>query len=193
MSNKIILDLCGGTGSWSKPYKENGYDVKIITYPEYDVNNYIPPANVYGILAAPPCTDFSVACNRHWNQKDNDGRTEKSLQIVKSCLRIIEQANPKFWALENPVGRLPQYIGKYKEIYNIAHFGSDYQKKLCLWGTYTPFMRIFSENYQALTFDKSDHLFQKLPVGYKADHNNRAAKRSITFFGFALAFFEANR
>lgn len=24
-SGKIILDLCGGTGSWSKPYKEAGY------------------------------------------------------------------------------------------------------------------------------------------------------------------------
>lgn len=26
----IILDLCGGTGSWSKPYAEAGYDVRII-------------------------------------------------------------------------------------------------------------------------------------------------------------------
>lgn len=24
-NNKIILDLCGGTGSWSKPYKDAGY------------------------------------------------------------------------------------------------------------------------------------------------------------------------
>jgi ubiquinone/menaquinone biosynthesis C-methylase UbiE len=28
--NKIILDLCGGTGSWSKPYSDNGYDVRIV-------------------------------------------------------------------------------------------------------------------------------------------------------------------
>ena len=34
---KIILDLCGGTGSWSKPYKEAGYDVRVINIPEYDV------------------------------------------------------------------------------------------------------------------------------------------------------------
>ncbi len=33
--DKIILDLCGGTGSWSKPYKEAGYDVRLITLPEY--------------------------------------------------------------------------------------------------------------------------------------------------------------
>ncbi len=28
---KIILDLCGGTGSWAKPYKDAGYDVMTIT------------------------------------------------------------------------------------------------------------------------------------------------------------------
>lgn len=32
--NKIILDLCGGTGSWSRPYKEAGYDVRLITLPD---------------------------------------------------------------------------------------------------------------------------------------------------------------
>ena len=47
---KIILDLCGGTGSWSKPYKEAGYDVRLITLPNEDVRLYIPPDNVYGIL-----------------------------------------------------------------------------------------------------------------------------------------------
>lgn len=35
--SKIILDLCGGTGSWSAPYRENGYDVRVITLPEYDL------------------------------------------------------------------------------------------------------------------------------------------------------------
>lgn len=53
-SDKIILDLCGGTGSWSRYYKAAGYDVRVITLPEYDVLTYVPPGNVYGILAAPP-------------------------------------------------------------------------------------------------------------------------------------------
>ncbi len=67
MPGKIILDLCGGTGAWSKPYKEavdthgeNIYDVRLVTLPEHDVRTYIPPDNVYGILAAPPCTMFSI-------------------------------------------------------------------------------------------------------------------------------------
>ena len=60
-SDKIILDLCGGTGAWSRPYEKAGYDVRNITLPEYDVLTYKPPENVYGILAAPPCEEFSIA------------------------------------------------------------------------------------------------------------------------------------
>ena len=40
--DKIILDICGGTGAWSKPYKEAGYDVRVITLPEFDVRLYTP-------------------------------------------------------------------------------------------------------------------------------------------------------
>lgn len=53
-TGKIILDLCGGTGSWSRPWALNGYDVRIITLPDHDVRTYEPPDGVYGILAAPP-------------------------------------------------------------------------------------------------------------------------------------------
>lgn len=56
--NKIILDLCGGSGSWSRYYKEAGYDVRVITLPEYDVTTYEPPENVWGILAAPLVRNF---------------------------------------------------------------------------------------------------------------------------------------
>jgi hypothetical protein len=59
---KIILDLCGGTGSWSKPYRDAGYDVRLITLPDNDVMTYkLPDEPIYGILAAPPCTMFSDA------------------------------------------------------------------------------------------------------------------------------------
>lgn len=54
-NEKIILDLCGGTGSWAKPYKDAGYDVRTITMPEKDVRMFeYPNEKIYGILAAPP-------------------------------------------------------------------------------------------------------------------------------------------
>ncbi len=39
-SKKIILDLCGGTGAWSKPYADAGYDVRVITLPDYDITTF---------------------------------------------------------------------------------------------------------------------------------------------------------
>ena len=42
-SEKIILDLCGGTGAWSRPYKEAGYNVRLVTLPDNDVRTYEPP------------------------------------------------------------------------------------------------------------------------------------------------------
>lgn len=43
----IILDLCGGSGSWSRPFAMAGYDVRLITLPTHDVLNYSPPDNVF--------------------------------------------------------------------------------------------------------------------------------------------------
>ena len=67
VKDKIILDLCGGTGAWSKPYVDDGYDVRLITLPEHDVRTWdgYLDLDVYGVLAAPPCTVFSYARNRY--------------------------------------------------------------------------------------------------------------------------------
>ena len=45
IEKKIILDLCGGTGAWSKPYKDAGYDVVLITLPRYDVTQAVFDTN----------------------------------------------------------------------------------------------------------------------------------------------------
>ena len=105
---KIILDLCGGSGSWSRPYVEGGYDVRNITLPDYDVLTYDPPQKVHGILAAPPCTEFSVLnCKAETRAR----KPEEGLKVVMACLRIIEKCRPEWWAMENPVGHLREYMG----------------------------------------------------------------------------------
>ena len=108
MDKKIILDLCGGSGSWAWPYLHAGYDVRLVTLPDQDVRTYQPPANVYGILAAPPCTMFASSGAR-WHRTDEEMR--EALEVVNACLRIVKQCQPRFWALENPVGTLRRYIG----------------------------------------------------------------------------------
>lgn len=94
-SKKIILDLCGGTGSWSKPYKDAGYDVRLITLPLFDVRRWheypeimepITAGEVYGILAAPPCTRFSKA---NWRQSRKDRDFKEGMECVEACMAII--------------------------------------------------------------------------------------------------------
>ena len=139
---KIILDLAGGTGAWSDPYRRAGYDVRLITLPDNDVCDYEPPDNVYGILAAPPCTEFSFAKSNSKYPRD----MRKGMETVQSCLRIIWQCqydlptplakktNLVFWALENSFGLLRRFLGHAVLVFNPFDFGDPHQKKTCLWG-----------------------------------------------------------
>jgi hypothetical protein len=186
MEIKIILDLCGGTGSWSKPYRDAGYDVRVITWPEHDVRTYEPPENVYGILAAPPCTDFSVSGAQYWDQKDKDGRTIDSMSILMACLMIIAKTQPKFWALENPVGRLPRWVGKYRITFNPCDYGDPYTKRTCLWGRFN-----LPEKNPVDPVKVCGQGSWLMKLGGKSDKTKEL--RSTTPQGFAKAFFEANR
>ena len=183
---KIILDLCGGTGSWSKPYKNAGYDVRVITLPKHDVKTYTPPKNVYGILAAPPCTHFSGSGAQYWKVKDKDGRTLEDTKILTACLMIIARCQPKFWAIENPVGRIKDFIGKPDAYFHPYEFGDPYTKKTCLWGKFNPPEKSPVEPIKTTT---QGSWLQKL--GGKSEKTK--ILRSITPQGFAKAFFQANQ
>jgi len=179
---KIILDLCGGTGAWSKPYREHSdeYDVRIITAPEYDVRLMKYPGFVYGILAAPPCTHLASSGARWWKDKGEKILLE-ALSIVDACLRFVVVCKPHFWALENPVGRLVHYLGKPKMYFHPHHYGDPYTKKTALWGDFNFPVHKFVEPVEGSKI-------HRIPPS-----EDRPVIRSITPQGFARAFFEANR
>lgn len=220
-SSKIILDLCGGTGSWSKPYKEAGYDVRIITLPEYDIHmtkkiphpvgrllQFLGPElnllnvwakDVYGILAAPPpCTEFSLA-------KGNRPRNlEAAMETVRVCLEIIWYCrfteNLKFWAMENPVGLLRQFLGKPAYTFEQWQFKDDGIKPTDLWGYFrepTPTVQERPEHLVLKYKDQHSHgrrmAVPKCPEEYRHMNLTRAEIRAITPVGFARAFFKANQ
>lgn len=181
-NNKIILDLCGGTGAWSKPYAAAGYDVRNITLPGHDVQDFQPPANVYGILAAPPCQEFSLA-------KGNQPRDfESAMEIIKSCMNIVWKCRLsrqlQFWCMENPRGFLRQFIGKPPLTVCYWWFGDQLGKPTDLWGYYNFPKRIYSEPPGLLEG------WQKIK---SVKNMSRKTIRAITPPCFAKAFFEANR
>ncbi len=141
---KIILDLCGGTGSWSKPYKKAGYDVRLITLPDYDVRTYEPPEKVYGILAAPPCTEFSIAKNGARRKRDFSIGMETVQRVMEIIWRCRLNGTLKFWALENPTGYLRQFLGKPCFTFQQWQFGENIVKRTDIWGYFnnpTPFIK----------------------------------------------------
>jgi hypothetical protein len=131
VNEKVILQLCADTGSDTMPYRKNGYKV-ILVGSEIGVENYHPPENVYGIIANPVCTEFSIATGFH-----KQGDYDKGLFLVRECQRIIKEANPVFWVIENPAsGRLKNYLGAPTMTYEPWHYGSPWTKKTALWGNF---------------------------------------------------------
>ena len=191
MESKIILDLCGGTGSWSKPYKDAGYDVRVVTLPENDVCLYIPPDNVYGVLAATPCDHFSIA--KHFHGKGNYTHDFKAgLEVAAACCRIILTCNPVFWAMENPAnGLLKKWLKDPIFVFNPWQYGDNYQKHTGLWGNFNiPKPTTIEKPMGMMKFSmlKSKDIYPEYYGIY-----TRQERRAITPPGFAQAFFTANQ
>lgn len=128
---KTILHLCADTGSDTKPWKDAGYEV-ILIGKEIGVENYHPDRPIYGIIANPVCLEFSTA------RSDGKARNpEEGMKLVKECQRIIEEATPTFWVIENPAtGALRNYLGIPHFTYQPWEYGSPWTKKTALWGVF---------------------------------------------------------
>lgn len=198
-THKIILDLCGGTGSWSKPYKDAGYDVRVITLPKFDISTYHPPEGVYGVLAAPPCTMFSMARTKAKTPRD----MESAMETVNHCLRIIKECQQggkrlSFWALENPKARLRWFLGIPAMTFQPFEYGDPHSKKTDIWGNFNTELKKTPVELTDVE-KKHTHLntreLPQIPEDYERDPNmsTRAIARSITPQGFAKAFKEANK
>jgi hypothetical protein len=185
--SKIILDLCGGTGAWSKPYADAGYDVRIVTLPQ-DVRLYSPPEGVYGILAAPPCTRFSM--NLNYNGGPTEEGFVEGLEVVSACMRIILTAKPRFWAMENPKGYLRKFLGRPVWTFDPYYYGDNYPKKTDLWGIFNVPAPVRIDKPQGLT--KFAHMANDKIAPQYLGKLSRQERRGVTPPGFATAFFEAN-
>lgn len=223
MSNadKVILDLCGGTGSWSKPYKDAGYTVHVITLPNFSLADHwvygdclrfrkqiwkkdggeyldIPIKDIYGVLAAPPCTMFSIA-RTTGPPRDYTG----AITTVNNCLNIVQQINIhggklKFWAIENPVGLLRRFLGNPPYTFEQWMFGGNRRKRTDLWGRFTPPKQTVA--HEPVDMERSTHNNNtewysnpKAPDHLKHLRLDKSALRAITPEGFAKAFMEANQ
>lgn len=134
---KNLLSLFDESGEWSAPFAESGdwnvfqWDIKLSEL--MDVHNIDSAEtalelfeHVDGIIAGPPCTDFTKSGAQYWSIKDEDGRTWESVQIVNQVIKIVDLFRPTdpdydevfFWAVENPAGRIQKLIPELETIGN---------------------------------------------------------------------------
>ena len=205
---RLILSLCDRTGNWSRPYAEDpAYEVVRIDLGDdqkgQDVR-LLPHIDrpVHGILAAPPCTDFSGAQGvRSWGAKGAQAVIE-SMQVVDACMRMVAIYDPVWWALENPSGRLKYWLGPFSWTFQPYQYGGylqagektlncplfptndAYTKRTLVWGTAAK--------------PKSKPVAVTLPPRPRGGWRNlcfaarHEAHRSATPLGFARAFKMAN-
>lgn len=194
--DKIILHLCADIGSDTKYYQENGYDVRLIGR-DIGVENYHPPKNVYGIIANPPCTMFSIARTTGKIPRD----LVEGMRLVKECLRIIwecqyannghtRQSNLKFWTIENPAtGMLKFFLGKPAYEYSPHEFGANFTKRTALWGMFNP----PPKHFWTQQFTKPSTITDVITPMTHRDKYDRMNARSMCWPPFAKAFYEENK
>jgi site-specific DNA-cytosine methylase len=189
--NRTIMSLFDASGEWARPWQEAGYSVYTFDIQtgqdindfsaEYLLNEGFGDMEIWGILAAPPCTDFASSGAQFWAKKDAKGQTELSNDLVKQVLRTVEFLQPKIWALENPVGRIAKLnnLPPAHLTFDPNFYGDPYTKKTLLWGNF--------ENDLPLAPVEPTEGSKIVKLSGKDKY-----ARSLTPEGFAYAFFMAN-
>jgi len=197
--HKIILHLCAEIGSDSQPYQNAGYDVRIIGK-DIGIENYKPPKNVYGIIANPPCTQFSYAKTTGTPRDMQEG-----MRLVKECMRVIwecqynlagpysKKTSLKFWMLENPKGLLRYFLGTPVLCYSPWEYGVNYQKKTDMWGNFNIPSKTFKNKEDVMTNTEIKlALNNSIPLRGSNIFNNQT-RRSMCSPAFAKAFYKVNK
>ena len=214
-SQRTIISLYDESGRWSAPYVDANFDVvRLDVQAGVDIEDIDMQwifdwagqnlGDVFGVLAACPCTVFTSANNRNWPDADKDGRTEASKALVFRTLELIEFVRPHFWVIENPrSSRIGQTFdgprddyydedGEYhpgtvtglprpRLAFEQYHFGDPGKKPTSLWGKFNP-------NLPTASLEKGTSQTDKVGGGGALAKRERAK----TPEGFAYAFFMAN-
>jgi hypothetical protein len=193
---ETVIFLCEESGNTARPWRKAGFsticvdlsrdgqDVRLIRAPDLLGilrDNGLTP---YGLFAMPPCTHLAGSGARWWRRKGDSALLE-ALSVSDACLRIewvLRRHGLQWAALENPVGRLSQFLGEPTMTFQPCEFGDPYTKRTCLWGDFNPDL-----HRQPVAPTEGSRMWNLPPSP------DRASLRSKTPEGFAQAFCAANR
>ena len=144
---KRVLELCSGGQSCARRIKRlYGPDVEIHTLDcdpamkasfikdirHWNYFQYFPAGYFDIIWCSPPCVEYSPAKTVAARQ------LEEADEIVLACLKVIAQAKPRIWIIENPHTMLYKRdimrdYERFRTTTSYCMFGYDYRKVTDIW------------------------------------------------------------
>ena len=138
-----LLNLCSGTGSVSRAFKDAGYDIVDVDWDHrfgpthcVDIMTWECPyeAGHFDVVwASPDCVMYSRARTTAKTPRN----FEMADALVQRCLELIRDLQPRVWFLENPDSGLlktrPFMIGLPFVIVDYCMYGASYRKRTRIW------------------------------------------------------------
>lgn len=160
MKKLNVFSGCTEYGSEVQAFKDRGHDVTTLGLCGdvdiiKDIRDYHTTEHYDFMTFHPPCTEFSKA---NWRLGKCKDRTP-DMSIVEACFRIVQEAKPKYWMIENPQGCLRHFIGRPQYCIKYGDYGHYCQKPTDLWGVLPWFGSYLKNNVQKYTGNLSAHSF----------------------------------
>lgn len=207
-TSPVVVSLCDHSGNMMKPWVDAGC-VAVLVDPLHDVVSFDgqvlrlpftvgevmflgPKLRHLAVFAAafPPCTDLAVSGARWWGSKakKNPAFQAEALNVVHQCSALLGSLGCPS-VVENPIGALSRMWRKPNHLFHPHEYAGhceddNYNKRTCLWtngGFKMP------EKCATKSGNAPDNRIHRAPPGPE-----RAAFRSVTPMGFAIAAFLSN-
>jgi len=159
----LMLDLFAGLGGASQAMRERGWDVVTV-----EINPEFQPDIVADlctwswdgprpdlIWASPPCTEFA----REFMPWSKTGKSP-DMTLVMAALRIVSEAQPRFWVLENVRGAIRWFkpvLGAPRAIVGPFH----------LWGFFPELGRVDTSSWRKKESLPSSARAQRAKIPYE--------------------------
>ena len=155
-----IFSGCTEYGSEVQAFKDRGHNVTTLGIVgdvdiTIDIRDFHTTEHYDFMTFHPPCTEFSKA---NWRLGKCKDRTP-DMSIVEACFRIVQEAKPTYWMIENLQGCLGHFIGRPQYCIRYGDYGHSSQKPTDLWGVLPWFGSYRKNNVPKYTGHPSAHSF----------------------------------
>ena len=137
-----ILELCAGTGSIGKAFRELGWEVvSLDLMPDFSPTiqadlmtwdyRVFPPGHFEVVWCSPPCVEYSIA------KTTAPRKLDQADALVARMREIFDYFKPPIWAFENPATGLLKkrdvVAGLPKKVLTYCQYGFPYRKATAIW------------------------------------------------------------